>query len=620
MATPTSRLKLKKQTLGSNLNQWGLSGGLNGVFDQVDVLAGYLEVNLGSATSYTFGTTNYATTGNEHMYRAVKFSGSPSSGVTVNIPAVDDFKFVENATGQTITFSNGATTATLANTFTGYIRTNGSSVITVLTLPDGVNVQTVATNIANVNLVAGQISPTNNISTLAAINAAISGVSAISTDVTAVNTDPLKTSIGTTAGAVTNINTVAGQISPTNNIATVAGADANITTVAGQISPTNNLGTVAGIASDVSTTAGANANITSVAGQISPTNNIGTVAGIASDISTTAGAKANITSVAGQISPTNNIATVAGATANIATVAGQISPTNNVSTLAGISSDITTTAGVATSVTAYSKQYSAGSGDISTRADGSGTVAEGDLRFRTDTDTMRVYNGSAWEDAAPGAGNYYTKSDSDTRYAQVSNNLSDVTASTARTNLGLDALLAAKAPLASPTFTGTLASPTINASTALQIGGVAVSASAAEINYNDVTTLGTTEASKTVTADANGVVSFTNGKIEESTAITSSSNAATINLRDGDNFTHTLSENVTYTFSNPAANGKVSAFTLKVTQDSTARTITWPTSVDWAAATAPTLSTDSGAIDVFVFTTYDGGTTYYGFTAGQAMA
>ena len=154
MATPTSRLKLKKQTLGSNLNQWGLSGGLNGVFDQVDVLAGYLEVNLGSATSYTFGTTNYATTGNEHMYRAVKFSGSPASGVTVNIPAVDDFKFVENATGQTITFSNGSTTATLANTFTGYIRTNGSSVITVLTLPDGVNVKTVADNIASVNQVA----------------------------------------------------------------------------------------------------------------------------------------------------------------------------------------------------------------------------------------------------------------------------------------------------------------------------------------------------------------------------------------------------------------------------------------------------------------------------------
>jgi hypothetical protein len=107
---------------------------------------------------------------------------------------------------------------------------------------------------------------------------------------------------------------------------------------------------------------------------------------------------------------------------------------------------------------------------------------------------------------------------------------------------------------------------------------------------------------------------------QNSTAITSSSNAATINLRDSDNFTHTLTENVTYTFSNPAASGRVSAFTLKVIQDSSARTITWPSSVDWAAATAPTLSTGSGNVDVFVFVTYDGGTNYYGFTAGQAMA
>lgn len=145
-----------------------------------------------------------------------------------------------------------------------------------------------------------------------------------------------------------------------------------------------------------------------------------------------------------------------------------------------------------------------------------------------------------------------------------------------------------------------------------------VTATTAEINYLDVTTLGTSEASKAVTADANGVVTFDNGTISESTAL--SGTTVTINLQDGDNFTHTLSGNTTYTFSNPAASGKVSGFTLKVIQDTTARTITWPTSVDWAAATAPTLSATSGAVDVFVFLTYDGGTTYYGFTAGQAMA
>ena len=132
-------------------------------------------------------------------------------------------------------------------------------------------------------------------------------------------------------------------------------------------------------------------------------------------------------------------------------------------------------------------------------------------------------------------------------------------------------------------------------------------------------TLGLTQASGLVTSDANGVVSFDNGTIDESTTITSSSNAATLNLRDGNSFLHDLTENVTYTFSNPAASGKVSMFVLKIIQDSSARTITWPASVDWAAATAPTLTATNNGVDVFVFFTIDGGTIYYGFTAGQAM-
>jgi hypothetical protein len=188
------------------------------------------------------------------------------------------------------------------------------------------------------------------------------------------------------------------------------------------------------------------------------------------------------------------------------------------------------------------------------------------------------------------------------------------------------------APLASPTFTGTATAPTVNASTAIQIGGVAISSTPAELNvlsgipntltatelgYNDITTLGTSQASKVVTADANGVVTFDNGITEESTTITSSSNAATLNLRDGTNFVHDLTENVTYTFSNPPASGRVSSFTLKVIQDSSARTITWPSSVDWAGGSAPTISTGNNDCDIFVFITYNGGTTYYGFTSGQ---
>ena len=133
-------------------------------------------------------------------------------------------------------------------------------------------------------------------------------------------------------------------------------------------------------------------------------------------------------------------------------------------------------------------------------------------------------------------------------------------------------------------------------------------------------TLGLTQASGLVTSDANGVVNFDAGTTDDVNTITSSSNAATINLQLGNVFEHDLTENVTYTFSNPGPNNTGSVFILKIIQDSSARTITWPTSVDWAGGTAPTLTATNNGVDVFVFFTRDGGTTYYGFTAGQAFA
>ena len=140
-----------------------------------------------------------------------------------------------------------------------------------------------------------------------------------------------------------------------------------------------------------------------------------------------------------------------------------------------------------------------------------------------------------------------------------------------------------------------------------------------ELNYLDLVTLGTSAASKVVTADANNVVTFTSGIYEEFLAVTSSSNATTVNLRLGTHFLHDLTEATTFTFSNPAASGLTSTFTLKIIQDSSARAITWPAAVDWPASTAPTLTSTNNGVDYFVFTTNDGGTTWYGFTAGQAM-
>jgi hypothetical protein len=94
------------------------------------------------------------------------------------------------------------------------------------------------------------------------------------------------------------------------------------------------------------------------------------------------------------------------------------------------------------------------------------TVDTGDVYFNTTSNIIRVYDGAAWNDAFV----------SGAAYLVAANDLSDLnSASTALTNLGL-------------------------------------TATAAEINYNDITTLGTVEASKTVTADSSGEITVPDDK------------------------------------------------------------------------------------------------------------
>jgi len=155
------------------------------------------------------------------------------------------------------------------------------------------------------------------------------------------------------------------------------------------------------------------------------------------------------------------------------------------------------------------------------------------------------------------------------------------------------------------------------------LGGV----TSVEINYSNITTLGTSEASKAVTADASGDVLLSEELKAKSynetyVAVTSTTNATTVDCEAGNTFSHTLTENTTFTFSNPPATGTAYTMSVEIIQDASASgyTVTWPASVDFPDATAPTLTDAASAIDVFVFATRDGGTTWYGFTAGQAIA
>ena len=145
--------------------------------------------------------------------------------------------------------------------------------------------------------------------------------------------------------------------------------------------------------------------------------------------------------------------------------------------------------------------------------------------------------------------------------------------------------------------------------------GVTVQGYDADTTKNDVAN--TFTADQTISAEL-----IADSYNESYNAVTSTSNATTVDCETGNVFSHTLTENTTFTFSNPPTSGTAYAFSLRVVQDASASgyTVTWPGAVDWPSATAPTLTATADAVDWFVFSTVDGGTTWYGFTSGQALA
>lgn len=102
--------------------------------------------------------------------------------------------------------------------------------------------------------------------------------------------------------------------------------------------------------------------------------------------------------------------------------------------------------------------------------------------------------------------------------------------------------------------------------------------------------------------------------------VTPSSSAVTLDLSTSGVFNVSINQNITFTFSNPPAAGKLGSFVLITLNDATpGRTITWPASVKWpgGASNIPPRTTTASALDIWTFFTYDGGTTYVGSLAAK---
>jgi len=308
---------------------------------------------------------------------------------------------VDNRKGKTLAFNSvtGAVEAGPSITDVQTVSAASTDIALLADIQDG----TIATNVlttlsplqselaalgpisANITTVAG-VAP--NVTTVAGISGNVSTVAGDSTHIQTLG--PISGDITTVASVASNVTTVASNINSVNSVATNI---ASVVTVANDLAET--VSEIETVANDLNE---ASSEIDIVANNISNVNAVGavsadvtTVAGIASDVTSVVGISANIQTIANSAA-TTNINTVAAdlnGSNNIGTVSGAIT---NVNTVGTNIANVNVVAGNISSVANFADKY-----EVSATAPSSPT--EGLLWFDTSTDTMKVYNGSSFQNA-----------------------------------------------------------------------------------------------------------------------------------------------------------------------------------------------------------------------------
>lgn len=107
---------------------------------------------------------------------------------------------------------------------------------------------------------------------------------------------------------------------------------------------------------------------------------------------------------------------------------------------------------------------------------------------------------------------------------------------------------------------------------------------------------------------------------EQAGSHTLSGGTLALNFAGGRNFAVTLDQNVT-DITVSGAPAEWFGVTLQFTQDATGgRSITWPAAWEFEGGTAPSLTTTAGTVSTVVAYSPDGGTTFYGKSAGDAWS
>lgn len=157
--------------------------------------------------------------------------------------------------------------------------------------------------------------------------------------------------------------------------------------------------------------------------------------------------------------------------------------------------------------------------------------------------------------------------------------------------------------------TNTLAVPTT-------VVGSAVTINSSGVNVTGITTLGNIQISSgivTTTASSFELYKPVLFNYSEKVNVIGNTGAGcTINLANGAYVTATLNQSTTFTFTTGITTGAI-GFALQLTNGTGGPySITWPASVYWPNNATPTRTTTDSKTDVWVFTTIDNGTKWYG--------
>jgi hypothetical protein len=116
--------------------------------------------------------------------------------------------------------------------------------------------------------------------------------------------------------------------------------------------------------------------------------------------------------------------------------------------------------------------------------------------------------------------------------------------------------------------------------------------------------------------EIDNAVSGVGGGKERTSSLTASTNFTTIDLSNGNVQLLALATNTTVTIAG-ATPGRACSLSLYLRQDATGgHVVTWHDQVLWPSGIAPILTLTPAGIDLVIFETLDGGTTWFGSLAG----